>query len=609
MNNFHLVCSKIYISICFLSIFLFFKVNILYSEQCKPVFDSSVIFTTFECLNDSAALIIDSNKKNSEGWQYSTDSSKDGVTFGQVGGGDFEIYALAIKESEEYIYLVVTSNLALQGFDSNYAEDGNIGWGDLFININKTDFLTEHKNSNFYAIRFAGSNDSNASKIGVYGKVSAKSVTKQNSGFLTWESYVSHVLGKGSVPELGDFGSNQNYYDKKISLNVIDKSNYLGSIEFLNINELLDQGYDMTKSIGKSTIAFRFEKKLIIDRCGVIGGDGTSCLDCSGTACGDKVLDQCGVCGGDGTICLDCAGTPFGSVQLDQCGVCGGDGTSCLDCAGTPFGSEQIDQCGVCGGNGTSCLDCSGVVNGNLVFDQCGVCGGDGTSCLDCKGIVNGNSKFDQCGICDGDGTSCLDCAGTPFGSKQTDQCGVCGGDNSTCLDCNGKINGSAITDRCGLCNGDGTSCLGCNEININEELHLLDGAGANLKHISYGMIKNIFTSNMPKRKKIRMAKRIKSNSQNLANKVWTLAWSIPSIYLECSSEAFCITVEDKSAINNYQSNLDEFVSYLLKEARIIKHNFKKFKLKKLENEINKENTKTKKVLDSLPTANSVCSK
>lgn len=47
---------------------------------------------------------------------------------------------------------------------------------------------------------------------------------------------------------------------------------------------------------------------------------------------GSSVVDECGVCGGDGTTCLDCSGVPNGPSELDRCGVCEGDGQSCLEC-------------------------------------------------------------------------------------------------------------------------------------------------------------------------------------------------------------------------------------------------------------------------------------
>lgn len=46
----------------------------------------------------------------------------------------------------------------------------------------------------------------------------------------------------------------------------------------------------------------------------------------------NRVTDVCGVVGGDGTSCLGCDGQAYpngGAPQFDACNVCGGDGTSC----------------------------------------------------------------------------------------------------------------------------------------------------------------------------------------------------------------------------------------------------------------------------------------
>lgn len=75
--------------------------------------------------------------------------------------------------------------------------------------------------------------------------------------------------------------------------------------------------------------------------------------------------------GGEGHIVVglvDCFGQPNGKAVVDRCGVCGGNGTTCLDCLGVPRGTHRYDACGVCGGNSRMCVDCKGVC--------CGVCGG-----------------------------------------------------------------------------------------------------------------------------------------------------------------------------------------------------------------------------------------
>jgi hypothetical protein len=61
--------------------------------------------------------------------------------------------------------------------------------------------------------------------------------------------------------------------------------------------------------------------------------------------------------------------------RVDLCGVCGGDGTSCLDCSGTPFGTATVNSCGECAGGDTGLppnygMDCSGVCNGNTCESQ-----------------------------------------------------------------------------------------------------------------------------------------------------------------------------------------------------------------------------------------------
>lgn len=133
-------------------------------------------------------------------------------------------------------------------------------------------------------------------------------------------------------------------------------------------------------------------------------------------------------------------------VILDECGVCGGDNSSCADCRGIPNGGATIDQCGICGGDNSSCSDCLGIPNGKAKLDFCGICDGDGSSCIDCFGELNGLAKEDACGVCGGDNSSCADCKGVPYGNATLDVCGVCGGDGSSCIDCNGTLGGDVIS-------------------------------------------------------------------------------------------------------------------------------------------------------------------
>ena len=66
-----------------------------------------------------------------------------------------------------------------------------------------------------------------------------------------------------------------------------------------------------------------------------------------------------------------------GGVQVDKCGVCGGDDTTCYGCDGLPASAKKLDFCRVCGGTNNSCIGCDGIRNPTpTVLDSCGVCGG-----------------------------------------------------------------------------------------------------------------------------------------------------------------------------------------------------------------------------------------
>ncbi|MCO6431036.1 MAG: hypothetical protein J5J00_09265, partial [Deltaproteobacteria bacterium] len=304
------------------------------AQACAPVLNGALINVAPECLNDSTALTFTSASADASGWQCENESAEDGVTFGTVGGGTFEIYGIAVKETDLEIAIVIKSNLPITGFSHSSAADNNIGWGDLFFNLNfpPTDFEAASAANSLYAIKFADTNDSGAAQTGVYEKVSAKSVVAENAGFANYLAYVNHVISKSKIPDLGSLNHPQTYYANDLSSTVIDQGTYIGPITFLDSTELAALNSSCVANLsGAHTIAFKFEKRLIIDECGVLGGDGSSCRDCFGNMCGTAKMDQCGICGGDGQSCLDCKGVPFGTAVVDQCNVCDGDGTSCLD--------------------------------------------------------------------------------------------------------------------------------------------------------------------------------------------------------------------------------------------------------------------------------------
>ena len=347
-----------------------------FSESlCGPVVQDAMISYHFECLNDSIFLDTNSDSEAGESdysWQYAKDSYHDGVHGLNVGVDHlFEIRGMAFRElpgtegNPAKVIVVVNSTLPLSGMAQGNALGDVITHGDVFLNFSSSDFQTASEEANLFAVRFAELNDAGVQETGLYAAVTAQGLGVENLGFASLTDYEAWVNEIGGEVGYGDLSIEQSYYQQSSNLNLISTGNKIADIEFLSLNDLLGLGFDMTRFCGEgtceATIAFSFDRDALIDDCGVIGGDGSSCRDCNGVACGGAVVDECGVCGGDGSSCADCSGTPNGLATIDQCGVCGGDGTSCLDCKGDAFGTATFDRCGECGGDGMSCIECKTV--------------------------------------------------------------------------------------------------------------------------------------------------------------------------------------------------------------------------------------------------------
>ena len=201
---------------------------------------------------------------------------------------------------------------------------------------------------------------------------------------------------------------------------------------------------------------------LQLDAIGVCGGacaqdeDGDGVCDDIDPCVG--YLDACDVCNGPGAIyecgCEDIAEgfcNCSGDILLDQCGVCGGDGQSCIGCTYSfacnydPLATIlDVDLCvfGECGG----CLDQSACnYNPTVAF-------ADNTSCIypdsegNCPFICDG--ILDECGVCDGPGAiygcgcSELPDADCDCQGAQVDALGECGGT------CPSDANGNGICDN-----------------------------------------------------------------------------------------------------------------------------------------------------------------
>jgi hypothetical protein len=201
----------------------------------------------------------------SNGWNYAIDSFNDGVTGAQIGGGDFEFYGIAVKETSDRAFIAINSNLSLAGYADPLAQRGNINYGDLFFNFSGQNFNTANANGSLFAVRFAAGNDSGVATTGVYSNVTAKSVTKTNSGFINLNQYNSVVAAHGSTPSMGGLAATDPYFQQTGNwtvLNSIGSGTKVGEISALTSATLSAMGLDFSQfnAVGSQTIGFSFNK-------------------------------------------------------------------------------------------------------------------------------------------------------------------------------------------------------------------------------------------------------------------------------------------------------------------------------------------------------------
>jgi hypothetical protein len=197
------------------------------------------------------------------GWNYGIDSFEDGS-----GGEAYEIKGIATKETSDRIFVALTGGTPLDGVTDNDAADGNIGWGDLFLNFTNKNFKTASNEKSLFGVRFAETNDSGALTTGLYGKVKGTSVTSVNHGYSSLEKYYNAAAGKFDKPNTQgtDIATKEaafNYFGKGTILNVIDsKATRLGGIQSLSAIDLTGQGLDFGffSASGTQTFGFSFKK-------------------------------------------------------------------------------------------------------------------------------------------------------------------------------------------------------------------------------------------------------------------------------------------------------------------------------------------------------------
>ncbi|MGB3691644.1 MAG: XDD3 family exosortase-dependent surface protein [Spirulinaceae cyanobacterium] len=203
-----------------------------------------------------------------QGWNYALDSFNDGVSGDIIGPqGAFEFYSLAIKEEDNNLFIALNANLPLTGDPNPNVTNSSIAWGDLFFNFSGQNFLSASDNNQLFAVRFSAANDSTVPELGVYQNVTAKSVTTENSGFISLEQYNNTVTNGGGVATMADLAINNPYWEYTGSNNILNSiatGEKIGEINFLDsaTQTLLGLDFAHFNAAGSHTIAFSASKDL-----------------------------------------------------------------------------------------------------------------------------------------------------------------------------------------------------------------------------------------------------------------------------------------------------------------------------------------------------------
>lgn len=194
------------------------------------------------------------------GWNYGIDSFLDGS-----GGESFNIRGIATKETSDSIFVALTGGTPLKGVANSGAADGNIGWGDLFLNFTGKNFTTASNGKSLFGVRFAGMNDSGVATTGLYGNVKGASVTSVNHGYNSLKQYYGAGFDKANTQgtDIATKAAAYSYFgDTTPILNVIDSGAKLGGIVSWSATDLQNQGLDFGHftAQGTQTFGFSFNK-------------------------------------------------------------------------------------------------------------------------------------------------------------------------------------------------------------------------------------------------------------------------------------------------------------------------------------------------------------
>ncbi|WP_228055640.1 XDD3 family exosortase-dependent surface protein [Lusitaniella coriacea] len=208
-----------------------------------------------------------------QGWNYGIDSFSDGS-----GGKKYEIKGFAVKETTDSVYVALTAGTPLNGIASNNADDGNVGWGDMFFNFSGKDFATAEAEGSLLGVRFAPTNESGVNQVGLYNNITTKSVGLANNGYDNLKRYYNKGFGKANTMGTDIATKNEAYsylhgnavaanpkQNNTPLYNIIDSGDFLGGIDLLNGAQLAAKGLNFGHFNANSphTFGFQLDKSLL----------------------------------------------------------------------------------------------------------------------------------------------------------------------------------------------------------------------------------------------------------------------------------------------------------------------------------------------------------
>jgi choice-of-anchor A domain-containing protein len=200
---------------------------------------------------------------------YVRDSFTDGAMDFQVGGNEYEIYGMVVKQIGDQIIVGFNSNFPITG---GVSHGYPIGWGDFILNFARNQsYFPNSAASTTFAVKFADhtGSDQAAPRLGLYRNVTVRGNEAEHDGYLSWGSYLAHLQQYGQTGNVLGGLPNAYFNSRTGTPNSIQSGTYVegSNFAFLSAAELALNGVDFsvglgvaTSELGSVTFGFAFDR-------------------------------------------------------------------------------------------------------------------------------------------------------------------------------------------------------------------------------------------------------------------------------------------------------------------------------------------------------------